>query len=305
MGDGDEAAPRHDVPKGRPQRLRHRRGPPGPLPRVGPGGLRRSWCACTAGARPRTCTRSWAPPAGHPSRARPRPAEPWRLRRARHQRRLRSGGHRRDHRRRCWTSSASAGRRSSGRRSAASTSITWRRRIPTRVAAIALIDVGHRLEPEGVRKIVDFMARARVVRARSTRRPPRSPSTSRSGARCGPRASVATCGSGPTAGGSGSTASAGGSASSRTTPPHPADDLDAFHGGDRGEGRRRSPARCSCCAARRAMSSPTRVPRRCPSSSRAPGWRRSRGPGTLPPATTRAPPSVVIVGFLSPLDWTR
>lgn len=31
---------------------------------------------------------------------------------------------------------------------------TW----PDRVAAIALIDVGHRLEPEGVRKIIDFMA---------------------------------------------------------------------------------------------------------------------------------------------------
>ena len=30
---------------------------------------------------------------------------------------------------------------------------------PDTVAAIALIDVGHRLEPEGVRKIVDFMAR--------------------------------------------------------------------------------------------------------------------------------------------------
>ena len=29
---------------------------------------------------------------------------------------------------------------------------------PERVGAIALIDVGHRLEPEGVRKIVDFMA---------------------------------------------------------------------------------------------------------------------------------------------------
>lgn len=39
------------------------------------------------------------------------------------------------------------------------TSIRFAEQHPDRVAAIALIDVGHRLEPEGVRKIVDFMTR--------------------------------------------------------------------------------------------------------------------------------------------------
>jgi pimeloyl-ACP methyl ester carboxylesterase len=37
------------------------------------------------------------------------------------------------------------------------TSICFGASHPDRVAAIALIDVGHKLEPEGVRKIVDFM----------------------------------------------------------------------------------------------------------------------------------------------------
>jgi len=39
------------------------------------------------------------------------------------------------------------------------TSIRFAEAHPDRVAAISLIDVGHRLEPEGVRKIVDFMTR--------------------------------------------------------------------------------------------------------------------------------------------------
>jgi pimeloyl-ACP methyl ester carboxylesterase len=37
------------------------------------------------------------------------------------------------------------------------TSIAFGDQHPDRVAAIALIDVGHKLEPEGVRKIIDFM----------------------------------------------------------------------------------------------------------------------------------------------------
>jgi pimeloyl-ACP methyl ester carboxylesterase len=37
-------------------------------------------------------------------------------------------------------------------------SITYAARHPNRVAAIALIDVGHRLEDEGVRKIIEFMS---------------------------------------------------------------------------------------------------------------------------------------------------
>jgi pimeloyl-ACP methyl ester carboxylesterase len=39
------------------------------------------------------------------------------------------------------------------------TSIHFCEAHPDRVASIALIDVGHRLEPEGVRKIIDFMSR--------------------------------------------------------------------------------------------------------------------------------------------------
>jgi pimeloyl-ACP methyl ester carboxylesterase len=39
------------------------------------------------------------------------------------------------------------------------TSIRFAESHPDRAAAIALIDVGHRLEPEGVRKIIDFMSR--------------------------------------------------------------------------------------------------------------------------------------------------
>lgn len=39
------------------------------------------------------------------------------------------------------------------------TSIRFAEAHPDRAAAIALIDVGHRLEPEGVRKIIDFMSR--------------------------------------------------------------------------------------------------------------------------------------------------
>jgi pimeloyl-ACP methyl ester carboxylesterase len=38
------------------------------------------------------------------------------------------------------------------------TSIRFAAEHPDRAAAIALIDVGHRLEPEGVRKIIDFMS---------------------------------------------------------------------------------------------------------------------------------------------------
>ena len=62
------------------------------------------------------------------------------------------------------------------------TSITVAASHPELVAAIVLIDVGHRLEEDGVRKIMDFVGRTSRSR-RSTRPRPRSPSTSRIGAR--------------------------------------------------------------------------------------------------------------------------
>lgn len=58
---------------------------------------------------------------------------------------------------------------------------------PDRVAGLVLIDVGHRLEPEGVRKIVDFMGP--TSRSARSRRPPRrSRSTCPSARPSAPRA---------------------------------------------------------------------------------------------------------------------
>jgi pimeloyl-ACP methyl ester carboxylesterase len=156
---------------------------------------------------------------------------------------------------------------------------------PDLVASIALIDIGHRLEDEGVNRIIDFMTKhesfsspeeaavevaeylphRRQVNADNLRRNLRELPDGRwvwkhmfaaAFAGRGPRW-VAGASSWP----------------AWVTRP------------------RRSRVRCSCCGARRVTCSRTRAPRRSLPSSRTPASRPSGAPGTTPPATTPRRPS--------------